>query len=882
MALEESGPLGCWASGGADVPLATCNRTPHAPTPHCVEPASPDRLDPRPCPASLLRLLPPHAPLGQPVPARLPRPPPEHQVPGSLAASVPDAAPTDPVRPPAVPIADCPPDRGRPPWWQLVRLQRTGPVVRQAVAIQDDRDPDSEREKRRRENATCTAGLRSPAALLSRRPELTSSTRGLARTLMHLRASTPELQGLHLAGGAQPRRPPPSAASVSRARATIATALGLDPTSAELHHPAAPWRHQLVKAVLTLMNDADLEVARWLQFGAPMGLTSFIEPGGHFPLQTAKPTRHPASLQPLHKVDINHGSFGTQHPGEPEPAGLALVRRSVNDGFGEIFASRATAEEVLGAPVLPAPLGTVTKARQDGTLKHRLIQDLRANTVNSAVTLPERLVLPRPVDLAADLAELHAGRSMGDHLAVGIVDFEDAFMSVPLCSSERRFNCAEVPQGLRRSRPPLHPREPVSGQLVAWRVLGFGGRPNPLVFGRVTSVLMRLGQAILTTRSDHAAAGGAALSSSSYLNGRSRLQLYVDDAAGAFAGPPPDIEQSFDVLLLLWLVLGAPIAWPKVSLNWVDTGGPLRWIGVDFDMSGSCARLRLPPAFLRELSEQVRDLVGREGHISDEETDQLVGRAARVAYVVPAAVPFAAALRTALADSRRTQAERRRREQRGLHAVRRFATAAAWFCALLDGHRIRPDEPLRLERLVRAGGPQVLIPGACPAVIFDASPWGGGAVLYAGTHPTEIMVVDWSDALCSELGAERGSSACLSFFEALMALIALYTWCGAGGHRHVALIGDNLAALTTAVSLRGKGDLGRVCREIALLQGRLGLELAVGHLPSDDNVEADALSRQSGPSPPPVPQQLRGLPQRPMPELSDLFRLETPAAFRGV
>ena len=872
MALEESGPLGCWASGGADVPLATCNRTPHAPTPHCVEPASPDRLDPRPCPASLLRLLPPHAPLGQPVPARLPRPPPEHQVPGSLAASPPDASPTDPVRPPAVPIADCPPDRGRPPWWQLVRLQRTGPVVRQAVAIQDDRDPDSEREKRRRENATCTAGLRSPAALLSRRPELTSSTRGLARTLMHLRASTSELQGLHLAGGAQPRRPPPSAASVSRARATIASALGLDPTSAELHHPAAPWRHQLVKAVLTLMNDADLEVARWLQFGAPMGLTSFIEPGGHFPLQTAKPTRHPASLQPLHKVDINHGSFGTQHPGEPEPAGLALVRRSVNDGFGEIFASRATAEEVLGAPVLPAPLGTVTKARQDGTLKHRLIQDLRANTVNSAVTLPERLVLPRPVDLAADLAALNAGRSLGDRLAVGIVDFEDAFMSVPLCPSERRFNCAEVPHSLRRSRPPLHSHEPESGQLVAWRVLGFGGRPNPLVFGRVTSVLMRLGQAILTTRADRAAAGGASPSSGPFLAARSRLQLYVDDAACAFSGAAGAITIAFDVLLLLWLTLGAPIAWPKVALAWVDCSGPLRWIGVDFDITPAGARMRLPPEFLDELASQVVDFARRSGSVTDAEANQLVGRAARVAYVAPSAAPFAAALRGALEDSRRS------RRHNSRHAAVRFSTAAAWFLALLRGRQVLSGEPLCLERLVSAGGPPVLHPGQCDAIVFDASPWGGGAVLFQGTQPLAIFVADWSTATCQELGTRRGDSAFLTFWEAFVVLACIHVWCCVeGGLRSIAVVGDNMGALAVAVSQRGRGDLGKICREVALRQARWCLQIAVGHVPSEWNTWADALSRLSAPSPAEMPVELSGLPLVGLPPLTALFRIEPPA-----
>ena len=148
---------------------------------------------------------------------------------------------------------------------------------------------------------------------------------------------------------------------------------------------------------------------------------------GHFPLNGDCSTLAPHDLEPLTDSDVNHGSFSTVHGDDQEAAGLALVRRAVDAGFGELYADRATAEQTLGGQVYPAPMGTVTKTRADGSLKHRLIQDLRANAVNSAVTLPERLVLPRPVDLAADLAWLHASRPTGDRLAIGIVDFEDAF-----------------------------------------------------------------------------------------------------------------------------------------------------------------------------------------------------------------------------------------------------------------------------------------------------------------------------------------------------------------------------------------------------------------------------------------------------------------------
>ena len=150
-------------------------------------------------------------------------------------------------------------------------------------------------------------------------------------------------------------------------------------------------------------------------------------------------------------------------------------------------------------------------------------------------------------------------------------------------------------------------------------------------------------------------------------------------------------------------------------------------------------------------------------------------------------------------------------------------------------------------------------------------------MLYQGRRPVEIMICEWTTSLCTELQTIRGESAFLSFYESLVALITLHLWCGPEGHQQVALIGDNTAALTVAVSQRGKGDLGKVCREVALRQARGGLVIAVGHLPTKHTVLADALSRLSSPDPPRFPSQLRGLPCRAMPCLGDLFRIEPPA-----
>ena len=773
------------------------------------------------------------------------------------------------------------PAHSGPDWWRSVRLQTEGPVIRHAALLPDPAAEETAKARVRREDSDCTAGLRSAATVVARSPELIHQTRAICDSLRRARAMNPALQSLHLAGGPSPVRPPPPERAIAAVRLQLARCLdGVLPEDAERRHPASPWRWALFAALAGHLGDSDTEVPRWLKDGAPMGLSQPILPGGHFPRLPGDAELGLDELVPLVGGDLNHPSFRAEFPGDAEAAGLSLVRESVAQGFAELYADRSAAAAALGGPVFPAPLGTVSKTKDDGSWKHRLIQDLRRNGVNTAVGLPERLVLPRPVDLAKDMAELASRRTTGGGQRIGIVDFADAFMSVPLAASERRFNCAELPVAIEARRAPLHPEEPPSGRMVVWRVLGFGGRPNPLVFGRITSVVMRLAQAVLTAFDDLPDSAGSRhlrsqpLELADCLEARCRAHLYVDDAAVVLEGLDEDIFESFDTFLLLLLALGAPIAWSKVALHAI-AAGPVRWIGVDFSLvAGDVACLRLPPAFLDELAGQVEEIARAGGRVSDAEANKLVGRSARVAFVAPAAAPFAAALRTALADARDTACSRQRLRQRSSHAAVRFSTAASWFLALLRGLPIDGRADLPLERLIPPGGRPIMEPGFCDALVFDASPWGGGVVHFSGKRPVACQVLHWTEDLCAGLGVASGDSRYLPFFEALTALIGITCFCGPGRLQTLALVGDNLAALSVALARPGRGDLARACREIALRQARWSLRIAVGHLPSELNSWADALSRMHAPTPPPVPEELAVLRRIPQPQWQTLFTID--------
>ena len=104
-----------------------------------------------------------------------------------------------------------------------------------------------------------------------------------------------------------------------------------------------------------------------------MGLAARIHPGGHFPVMTEPAEIPPELLEPIHRPDVNHASLHAQFEGDAEAAGWALVRKAVEEGYGELFDDSVAAETALGGTIFPAPLGTVSKQRADGSWKHRLI-----------------------------------------------------------------------------------------------------------------------------------------------------------------------------------------------------------------------------------------------------------------------------------------------------------------------------------------------------------------------------------------------------------------------------------------------------------------------------------------------------------------------------
>ena len=76
-------------------------------------------------------------------------------------------------------------------------------------------------------------------------------------------------------------------------------------------------------------------------------------------------------------------------------------------------------------------------------------------------------------------------------------------------------------------------------------------------------------------------------------------------------------------------------------------------------------------------------------------------------------------------------------------------------------------------------------------------------------------------------------------------VLAVELWAKAS--KPAVILGDNLPALQEALDLKGKGGQEPLAQALAVIVASRSLSLTVAHLPTEANVLADSLSRQSEP-----------------------------------
>ena len=147
--------------------------------------------------------------------------------------------------------------------------------------------------------------------------------------------------------------------------------------------------------------------------------------------------------------------------------------------------------------------------------------------------------------------------------------------------------------------------------------------------------------------------------------------------------------------------------------------------------------------------------------------------------------------------------------------------------------------------------------GISITMVFDASPSGGGAVLYVGDQfgqailhvaPLSYWTRTWTPEDAVIIGHPLGDPAGQARWEALALLIAFTTWLPviATARGTVAVMGDALGVLQSYFSFRAIDSIiNSIMLEVAVQVAPLGRDLPAFHIFSEANDIADMLSKMT-------------------------------------
>ena len=593
---------------------------------------------------------------------------------------------------------------------------------------------------------------------------------------------------------------------VAAARHALARALGTRP-------PGSSGLDATTFDGLRAHGDPDPHLAGWLRHGAPLGILQPVPPSGIFPpVPAADPQRDLGDITTMFDGFTNY----TSAEDEPETR-LSLLRKMTDRGWAEEFSGLQAARDFLGSPDLVFNrLALITKERADGTLKHRLVWDLRRSGVNEFVSPGERVVLPRLGDVVRDARDLWGSAPHDSSVAFIGVDVSDAFHLIPLHPSEWKYTLAAVGE-----------------RLFVFRVLVFGSASAPTVWGRFAALAGRLCAAVL----DRAHA---------------RAQVYVDDPIVTLRGSPAVVQHEGALFLATLLALGLPLSWAKAG------GGPeIDWIGAHLSLDPDSVAVSVPTekaeAILTELNALKHSTI-----FPCKRLAPLAGRIAFFAGLIPVLRPFLDQYWAAIAACRQTPpaGDTRRLASRGLIPARSIRRSTTWFVAFFSGGWAT------LERR------STFRPPAGPAltIVTDASPWGIGGVEYIDDVPRRWFGARVTPMDSSILEARLGVSDSTTAFEALALVVAVRLFACDPPGRAVNIKSDSLSSLLAIAAGRGRSlALNRCMAELALDRAERNIDIReLRHIPGVANDVADALSRRFAPTPRACPAHLTpGLELRP-------------------
>ena len=503
------------------------------------------------------------------------------------------------------------------------------------------------------------------------------------------------------------------------------------------------------------------------------------------------------------------------------------ILRYVDKGFA-IVRPMSWAQQMFEKGTV-SKLACITKIKEDHTKKVRIIVDLLRSHGNLRCKVPERIVLPRAVDVVGMGRDLDA---QGDALwhefqpvdektwdmEMVMIDLSDAFSHFPINKKEVRHALA----------PGLEP-----DTVIAFTAMLFGFKAAPLIMGRLSSCLARLWQSLLRP------CDGA-------------LQLYVDDAIVFLNGTKSFRDVNLAMLLYTASAFGVQIAYHKG-----ERGRRTTWIGIQFgiDPAEAAMMLTIPGKMIKELREALESWKDK-GMISVRHLRSITGKASWMAGILPRWRWIVSIMYAVLASHDRdvkSGAERRRAQRRDDDRVKE--------------HLIRVELPrLFLLEAIQQAATQLIRKEPFTekkidrGIITDACPTGLGAILVTRTpsgqlKPYEAFYSKVTEEEAKMLGVPYGESDSQSALEAYALLRAMQKWSTKLKRRGFFIKSDSMVALAVTRKLASSTPaLNFIAAEMSILLSKLNCgRMQLIHVPGQLNKEADWLSRlEDGKEKPPL------------------------------
>ncbi|CAE8629493.1 unnamed protein product, partial [Polarella glacialis] len=263
--------------------------------------------------------------------------------------------------------------------------------------------------------------------------------------------------------------------AVLLARQMLASEFGCD-CDEEIHS----YQQPLFQTLLREAKDPETALPEWLKkdVGFPLGIEEGIKTCGIFPTTSKDSASVEASRCHGQLVEDWSGE-ATNYTSFEEAGDMAQkeLDRVFEHGWADKVLTWSEVVQVVGPGAKLTKMACLIKTKPDGSLKIRLIVDMRRSGVNGLMVIRERIVLPRVTDVTEGTRSLlrEAGAESDETIEPEflILGFSDTFYTCHLVTKERQYAIAKGQDGA----------------YYVLKVVAFGFASGPL-WGRLAAVLL--------------------------------------------------------------------------------------------------------------------------------------------------------------------------------------------------------------------------------------------------------------------------------------------------------------------------------------------------------------------------------------------------------